>query len=519
MAGLMKAMLEQRVTLHTRGLRTTPATRFLDSRPADVGWLRRAAGSVGIRHREGLTFTRKAAPSAWAASRKGSMLESPLLAYRPLEGTPDIMIVHVGASTGCGHAALSSQPYEQPLQIGDLVRVTDSVFDNDNALGINTAAVRAGTVGVVEDWTAPDRPIVRFTGYFDHPLGLPMVMEQAHGDMWSKRRELCGPVQRILPTGELAGPETGVLLTAGGEQGYLAAAGARGALDLRDLHGGLARDTPSMEVPLALLEVSDGTTWQPVGPHTAARREAMAPIYEASMPYLRRISEARKSGDMPLLGFGHGESFLKPGGETSMAHDAPVLCYDGSGVGREFNLLYIDEEAQAAVVGMGSASGALYSANISLRMLPLSDVYIPYSKAVSQSMPLGKLLTGVLGEALRELHGRPGEETTRATVPYFKHLGKPLPPGDDSLLASLLGLFFGGSSSDGAGGGWDANESVGRAWERLRSECVTQLSEAALANEIAESGSIRLPLDLLCVHVDGKDLPIYIDIFTDESSG
>ena len=52
-----------------------------------------------------------------------------------------------------------------------------------------------------------------------------------------------------------------------------------------------------------------------------------------------------------------------------------------------------------------------------------------------------------------------------------------------------------------------------------RSECVTQLSEAALANEIAESGSIRLSLDLLCVHVDGKDLPIYIDIFTDESSG
>ena len=52
---------------------------------------------------------------------------------------------------------------------------------------------------------------------------------------------------------------------------------------------------------------------------------------------------------MPLLGFGHGEGFLQPGGESSMAHDAPVMAYDGSGVGREFNLLYIDEAAEFAV--------------------------------------------------------------------------------------------------------------------------------------------------------------------------
>ena len=104
-------------------------------------------------------------------------------------------------------------------------------------------------------------------------------------------------------------------------------------------------------------------------------------MHAASLPYLRRVSEARRAGVMPLLGFGHGQGFLQPGGEnttsslnskgtctgatplgsppsrtfgppggdTSMAHDAPVLAYDGSGVGRQFNLLCIDEEAECAV--------------------------------------------------------------------------------------------------------------------------------------------------------------------------
>lgn len=325
------------------------------------------------------------------------------------------------------------------LQVGDLVRVTDAINEQQFLSGIITKAVRAGTVGVVESAEGSDTPVVRFTGYFDHPLGLPMVKERADGDMWKRRRLQHGPVQRILPTGELAGPETGILLTEGTPQGL--AASAPSSRSARDVDVELARDAPALEVPLGSLERSDGTAWQPLCGETAARRQAMGSMQMASLPFLRRVSEARRSGTMPLLGFGHGESFLQPGGETSMAHDAPVLAYDGSGripTGREFNLLYIDEEAQCAVVGMGSASGALYSSTISMRMLPLADVTVPFAKLFSPSMPLGRLLDGTLGEAINELyreggssHGKPSDR------PYFKYNGAPLPTGQPDSLVSL----------------------------------------------------------------------------------
>lgn len=488
---------------------------FLDVRHADVGWLRRAAAELGIRQRPGVTISHKIAPGTWrlqdlptGANAQGSVLESPLLSYRPQEGTPNMMLVDVGVAKTIDATGPSTIQFDRhQLQVGDLVRVTDAINEQQFLSGIITKAVRAGTVGVVESAEGSDTPVVRFTGYFDHPLGLPMVKERADGDMWKRRRLQHGPVQRILPTGELAGPETGILLTEGTTQGL--AASAPSSRSARDVDVELARDAPALEVPLGSLERSDGTAWQPLCGETAARRQAMGSMQMASLPFLRRVSEARRSGAMPLLGFGHGESFLQPGGETSMAHDAPVLAYDGSGTGREFNLLYIDEEAQCAVVGMGSASGALYSSTISMRMLPLADVTVPFAKLFSPSMPLGRLLDGTLGEAINELyreggssHGKPSDR------PYFKYNGAPLPTGQpDSLLASLRALFTRDDTVS-------AQLSTGRAWERLRSELLERRrgDAEALRRDILATGAIQLPLDLFCVSVGGRDLPVYLDL-------
>eukprot|EP00966_Prymnesium_polylepis_P114585 2647704-Prymnesium_polylepis.1 len=258
-------------------------------------------------------------------------------------------------------------------------------------------------------------------------------MERTDGEAWERRRQQHGPVQRILPTGELAGPEEVAMLEGSGR-----AAAPSGVCSVRDV--ALARDVPALEVPLASLERSDGTAWQPVGEATAARRQALAPMRAATLPYLRRVSDARRSGAMPLVGFGHGEGFLQPGAQTSMANDAPVTAYDGSGVGRSFNLLYIDEESDHAVVGMGSATGALYSANVSLRLLPLADVYLPFSKVASPSLPVGKLLHGGIGEVIEELYGAGGAGGPGGE-PHFKYDGAPLPPADDSVFASLRSLF------------------------------------------------------------------------------
>ena len=431
------------------------------------------------------------------------MLESPLVSYRPQEGTPNMMIVDVGTTRSVDLTNPSLTKSERPLQIGDLVRVTDAVTDASGFGGTFRAAVRAGTVGVVES-TGPMGASVRFTGYFDHPLGLPMVMERAHYEIWDYWRRELGPVQRILPTGEYAGPEESVLLMADAAS---TPPPARMSSAL-DVSSALARDVPSLEVPFASLECSNGTAWQPVSEATAKRRQAMAAMHAVTLPYLRRVSAGRRSGQMPLLGFGHGEGFLQPGGETSMAHDAPVLSYDGSGIGRMFNLLYIDEDAQLAVVGMGSASGALYSSagSISVRMLPLADVYLPFSKLISASHPIGRLLEGPLGEAVEVLYGV-SDETASApdgTPPHFKYGGVPLPPADDSMFASLRRLFGVGQATHTL----DAGVSAAHAWERLLAEFL----EGHCDDPAAQAGTVELPLELFCLSVGGRDVPVYIDV-------
>ena len=164
-----------------------------------------------------------------------------------------------------------------------------------------------------------------------------------------------------------------------------------------------------------------------------------------------------------------------------------------------------DEAAEYAVVGMGSASGALYSANFSLRMLPLADVYLPYSRLVSPSLPLGRLLEGSLGDVVALLHAVDGPRTER---PSFEYKGKPLPPGDTSLWASLRAIFGGGSAA------LDGGVSAAHAWERLRSEVVELRGREAVQRGVQEHGTIELPLDLFCVRVGGKQLPVYIDVAT-----
>ena len=183
---------------------------------------------------------------------------------------------------------------------------------------------------------------------------------------------------------------------------------------------------------------------------------------------------------------------------------------------------------RCAVVGMGSASGALYSSNISVRLLPLADVYLPFSKLVSPSMPLGRLLEGSLGVLIHELYavgessaggGGVGAAIGAAagtgprsfgqpqSTPHFKYRGAPLPPPDDSTWASLRSLFAQVEMSGG--------ESVASASERLRSELLERLGATArdeLQREVAENGALQLPLDLFCVHVGGRDLPVFIEV-------
>ena len=221
-------------------------------RHADVGWLRRAAAELGLRKRDGLTLSRKLAPEAWAKyNRSQSVLESPLLSYRPQEGTPNMMIADVGITAVADLTVPSMRRVDQPLQIGDLVRLTDAVTHSSGfaraITGVISAAARAGTVGVVEGHSASSEvAVVRLTGYYDHPLGLPMVMERADGDSWQRWRKKCGPVQRILPTGELAGPEESLYLTAAGTE--LAASAPMGTRSARDVDGELARQVPAIEV-------------------------------------------------------------------------------------------------------------------------------------------------------------------------------------------------------------------------------------------------------------------------------
>ena len=470
-------------------------------RPADIGFLRRAAAELGWRHRDGLTLSHKLAPTAWAtySSRKSSVLESPLLSYQPQEGTPEMMMADVGRAA-VEDLDLTAACYVQckrTLRIGDVVRATDAVKE-EGAFGIIRKAIRAGTVGIVEQLPSSSSAAVHWTGYFDHPLGLPMVMERADGHAWLEHRQLHGPVQRILPSGEFSGTEHGVVLASGGSASSPAAQSRspRQLLDPRSVGACVI-----LEAPITSLEVSDGRAWQPMSAATAERRQAMAALHAVGLPVLRRISKGRASGDSPLHLWGDGEGFLRPGADTSMVHDAPVLAYDGAGVGREFNLLYIDEEAEYAVVGMGSASGALYSANVSLRMLPLADVYLPSAKLISPSLPLGRILDGSLGDVLTHLHGEP---CSRKERPRFQYKGQPLPPADESLFAMLRGLF--GTRA------FDGGESTARAWERLRSELVTLRGREAVQHAIDASGTIELPLDLFCVCVDDRRLPVYIDL-------
>ena len=165
-----------------KGLHLRSWVRHAWARPADIGWLRRAPAEPSLRRaRDGLTLSHKIAPSAWAASYGAkSVLESPLFSYRPQEGTPDMMLVDVGTSTT---AELTVAKFDQELAVGDIVRVTDAVTASGFG-GMITSAVRAWTVGVVEAvGRGPhSSPTIRFVGYFDHPVGLPMVRERADGD-------------------------------------------------------------------------------------------------------------------------------------------------------------------------------------------------------------------------------------------------------------------------------------------------------------------------------------------------
>ena len=422
-----------------------------------------------------------------------------------------MMVVDIGTANSEELTTPRFTQCQKELRRGDLVRTTNAVNDASGFGGSIVAAVRAGTVGVVES-AAGSAPVVRFTGYFDHALGLPMVMERRHRDLWASRRKLSGPVQRILPSGLLSGPEASHVLMMGDSSLPQEAAStastplAAAAHVVRNLRDEVSADVPALAVPVESLERSDGVAWQPMGEATALRRQAMAPMHVASLPFLRRVSQARLSSETPLVGWGHGERFLQPGADSSMVHDATVLAYDGPSLGRQFNLLYIDEEADYAVVGMGSASGALYSANISVRQLSLSDIYLPFSKLISYSQPLGTLLKGSLSETLEELYGASSHSFPNHTAPHFQYRGTPLPPGDVSLFATLRGLF-GGRRVDGA-------ESTGGAWKRL----ITELREwhggshEALQREIAEAGTIKLPLELFSVRVASQDVPVYLDV-------
>lgn len=157
---------------------------------------------------------------------------------------------------------------------------------------------------------------------------------------------------------------------------------------------------------------------------------------------------------------------------------------------------------------MGSASGALYSANVSVRLLPLSDVYLPFSQLASPSKPLGRLLDGGLGDVLKEIHGAGGAGGIR---PHFKYNNSPLPREDDSLFAPFRALFGVKKTSV-----LDQGDSAAAAWEHLRAEFLKQRGEdvgdgVLQACQIAESGAIKLPTDLFCVNVDGRDLPVFLE--------
>ena len=124
----------------------------------------------------------------------------------------------------------------------------------------------------------------------------------------------------------------------------------------------LAQAVPTLEVPLASLERSNGSAWEPAAEATAARRQAMAPLHAASLPYLRRLSEARRTGEKPLLGFGHSEGFLQPGLETSMAHDAPVKAVAAGPFHNSFALtrdgrVYSWGYSAYGQLGLGQAEG------------------------------------------------------------------------------------------------------------------------------------------------------------------
>ena len=143
-------------------------------------------------------------------------------------------------------------------------------------------------------------------------------------------------------------------------------------------------------------------------------------------------------------------------------------------------------------------------------------------------MPLGRLLDGSLGVLIRELYAvgessagggggggaaigeartGPSSSGQPQSTPHFKYRGVPLPPPDDSTWASLRSLFTQGEM--------DGGESVASASERLRSELLERLGATArgeLQREVAENGALQLPLDLFCVHVGGRDLPVFIEV-------
>ena len=496
--------------LHRAAPTAVRSFSFLHSNPADIGHLRRVAAEIGLRNvraREGITLSQANAPDAWDvyAARVGSVWEHPLVSYRPQEGTPRMMVVDVGSSMTPETPDPATQPVSPSvLHAGSLVRTTDAV-SRIRPFG-DSKAVRACTIGVVES-VRRDSAIVTFTGYFEHPLGLPMVMERTDWVAWQEMRQMHGGVRRALPSGSLEGHEIGIHLRrlVQGDEPVASRHGSSSSVPVpRDLFTAPAGPpVPTLEVPLSLLEVSDGQHWRPMCNETASRRQALAPIHLPGLAALRQISAGRLNGTRQLTGWG-------PGVDTSMLMDARVIAFAGSGVGRDFNLVYIDEGAEYVVVAMGSASGSLYSApgSLSFRTLPLADTYIPFAQLLQPSLPLANTLH-TLTPVICAMVGAP-----EGSSPYFRYHGEPLKPAAETGLFHDLWSIFSNGGGAGPGEGLDEQTSCAKAYQHLLAEHVA--SSAGHRVGVWEPGGVALDPQHFCMVIDGHEVVVWLDDLASE---
>eukprot|EP00746_Dinoflagellata_sp_MGD_P056818 gnl/MRDRNA2_/MRDRNA2_245273_c0_seq1.p1 gnl/MRDRNA2_/MRDRNA2_245273_c0~~gnl/MRDRNA2_/MRDRNA2_245273_c0_seq1.p1 ORF type:complete len:336 (+),score=72.87 gnl/MRDRNA2_/MRDRNA2_245273_c0_seq1:48-1010(+) len=312
---------------------------------------------------------------------------------------------------------------------------------------------------------------VRWDGYFSHPLGLPSTMEYRDYNLL-QLPEGSPEREKAVPTT----PPPDILQLEVFEDGHWHPA----ASDFSELIEDNVIEGETGEQPSLALQ-------HPV----IQRRADYFVIYRESLRKMRKIVEARKMGDAPL------RDFTNSGEETSLVHDFPVLVFSNDvnemHMGREMNLVDIDEQAQTATVAMGSASGALYLSVASFRTVPLTDVYVWPVKSVASSCEAGRIAQWVQRSAW------PAVGTKAVEDVQFKYFGKPLEPKKE---VHWLFDLFGGSERK-----IDQGSSVENLFERLSAE-----HSAADGSSGCDRSAQEVALDLahFCVCVGGVDYPVFL---------